>query len=55
MYIRKIALLLPNTLNAMSNFAFRIMHKICMKIDYEMGSKYIQTFHKNFTYVSYKI
>jgi len=31
--------ILSNTLNSISNFAFRKLHEICMKIDYEMGSK----------------
>ena len=37
----------------MSNFAFRKMHEIFMKIDYEMGSKYIQISYKFFIKISY--
>ena len=45
--------LLSNTLNSMSNFAFRKMYEILMKIDYEMGSKYIQISYKLFIKISY--
>ena len=37
----------------MSNFAFRKLHEICMKIDYEMGSKYIKISYKLFIKISY--